>query len=218
MRLCEESEFKNQRVAPNRCWNELTGDFLTEAMGDIYHNREKLLACYAAARQLQEDEDDYPKQIIQHVLSSQRQSAERKLFIIYGPPGIGKTTYLANVFRQRAEAEAANHAIVPIFFDLRNTSDFDKLPERFAEHVFEEFIDVHPLFKEDAEENTRLRAYAKVFKDRLKQQVVGFEWKRFSSFVKQTGNRDKLQRVIEERYLANRPFSAQLLSRFIASK
>ncbi len=91
MRLWEDLEIKNKRVKPQTFWDTI-GNWISSALGDIYRDEPTLESCYAPYREHQYDEDAYHKVLYDYIMAFTRESRPCSPFIIYGPPGIGKTT------------------------------------------------------------------------------------------------------------------------------
>ena len=129
MQLWDEVKYQTKRVQPQSFW-DVIGNWLSTEFGDIYRDKNKLIKCYSSERVHQYDEDEFPQVIYDYIDEFSKEHKPSSPFIIYGPPGIGKTTYIANLIKVKIPTDYSIN-LFPIIFDLRNITNFDNMAEDF---------------------------------------------------------------------------------------
>ena len=203
MRLYEESKYRGNRVPPTEFWHQAIANWLAGSLGDIYNDKERLIPCYSPKRKNPHDEDDYPGIIYDYIKQFAISEGSTRVFILYGPPAIGKTTYLSYLLKIHLP-QKFNCNVYPIFFDLRNVSDFGNLSTKFIEQVEKKLSEESQLqiFK-GKNPDEKLKIYIEMFKDKLPNQLTEFDPDNYSIIFENEELKRKVKQTIEDRYLSN---------------
>lgn len=199
MRLYEEDSYSRKRVKPKNYWSSITANFLANLLGDIYQNQETLLSCYSSQRKQQYDETEYPEILKQYCKEYYQGNGYNSPFIIYGPPGIGKTTYIAHKLET---LKADDFDLIYFIFDLRETTDFSKVSTEFyfkLNNYLKDYLDTK-VYREKGD-SYKLEYMLTLFKENLSSQIIDFDKNDLQKALNDSELREKSIKIIEERYL-----------------
>jgi len=208
MRLYDLKQYKDERIPPNELWHAAIANFLSVSLGDIYDNDDILLECYSPYRKNIADETSYPNVILDYILGFFHESIDatgnpikripNQPYVILGPPGIGKTTYLAHILK--VLSKKTDIKIFPIFIDMRTYSDYSNLYQTVLERI-DEILDKTSelrLFPLEASNADKLEIYAELFESNLHNRLLSFELNNWREKLSDENFKQNLQNTIEE--------------------
>ncbi len=202
MRLIDDPDFYHKRVRPISYWDTF-GNWFSKALGDIYNDQTMLQNCYATCRSHPYDETEFASVIKDYVLDFDSITKPSSPFIVYGPPGIGKTTYISHLLNIKIPKDY-NLKIFPLFFDFRSNADFSKISDEFYKKIKEDFfqIDEINIFKGKSI-NEKVILNIKIFKELLNQDVIDFDINNIDQIINDSKRLDRIVTIIQDRYLSD---------------
>jgi len=214
MRIIDNPKISGQRVSPLSIWDQATANWMSDSLSDIYSEKSLLGQCYSTRRVQQKDEDEFPKIIYDYIESFNgvgQEDCPRNIFIIYAPPGLGKTTYLSHLFNYPERYSARlKKRLFPLICDIRNFSDLEKISECYYEWLYEQLYK-NPVFGFSSlglQEKQEL--YIKMFSENLSRQLFDFDERMsYKELSVSSDLYEKVKCVLEERYLGNKKMMCQ---------
>jgi len=163
-RRIDAIKFDREAVNPSPIWLYFSQE-LADILGEIIEDENLLRHCYCGSRARSFDETFLPSVITdvspgmlsviseyddsaQWLAEKLKQISPQSPWIILGPPGCGKSTYLHYFFSIKTKELGIKDKIEPIFVDLRGENDAEQVEKTIWDSVIEVCCRYHSELRE----------------------------------------------------------------------
>jgi DNA polymerase III delta prime subunit len=186
------SQQRHRRKQPAIYWS-VAKDALSFALSDIWEDQQLLDDCYCSDRERPFDEEHFAESVMAYIKDfseNENRDVPTRPFVIYGDPGVGKTTFLHHTLRATVSPQIP---IELLSLDYRQIAleTLEAIRTDFYQQVANHLWQLPQLQFESS--HTKTQFFEKVFSKRLRRSFLEY----VSDETKDSLLREKIKATIE---------------------